>query len=92
MAEDASKIYDTLVSKLRDVKITVSNRVNNAIRRYCQVAQKLFEKDVNYDTPPSRVALDYAIAQKILPHINGSGEKFGESLKQILKLITNIFR
>lgn len=85
MSEDVSKIYDTLLLKLREAKITVSPRVDGAIRRYWQVAQKLFEADVNYGTPSSLVALDYAIAQKILPHINGSGEKFGENLKQILK-------
>ncbi len=84
MPEDIGKIYDTLLTKLREAKITVSTRSDGAIRRYCQVAQKLFETDVNYGNPPSLVALDYAIAQKILPHINGSGEKFGESLRQIL--------
>ena len=84
MPEDIGKIYDTLLAKLRESRITISTRSDGAIRRYCQVAQKLFETDVNYGNPPSLVALDYAIAQKILPHINGSGEKFGESLKQIL--------
>lgn len=87
MPEDISKIYDTLLTKLREAKITISTRSDGAIRRYCQVAQKLFETDVNYGNPPSLVALDYAIAQKILPHINGSGEKFGESLKQILNFL-----
>lgn len=87
MPEDIGKIYDTLLTKLREAKITVSSRSDGAIRRYCQVAQKLFEIDVNYGNPPSLVALDYAVAQKILPHINGSGEKFGESLKQILNFL-----
>ena len=75
------------MTKLREARITISTRSDGAIRRYCQVAQKLFETDVNYGNPPSLVALDYAIAQKILPHINGSGEKFGESLKQILSFL-----
>lgn len=87
MPEDIGKIYDTLLTKLREARITISTRSDGAIRRYCQVAQKLFETDVNYGNPPSLVALDYAIAQKILPHINGSGEKFGESLKQILSFL-----
>jgi energy-coupling factor transporter ATP-binding protein EcfA2 len=87
MPEDIGKIYDTLLTKLREARITISTRSDGAIRRYCQIAQKLFETDVNYGNPPSLVALDYAIAQKILPHINGSGEKFGESLKQILSFL-----
>lgn len=87
MPEDIGKIYDTLLTKLREAKITISTRSDGAIRRYCQVAQKLFETDVNYGNPPSLVALDYAIAQKILPHINGSGEKISESLKQILNFL-----
>ena len=87
MPEDIGKIYDTLLTKLREAKIAISTRSDGAIRRYCQVARKLFETDINYGNPPSLVALDYAIAQKILPHINGSGEKFGESLKQILSFL-----
>ena len=70
MPEDIGKIYDTLLAKLRESRITISTRSDGAIRRYCQVAQKLFETDVNYGNPPSLVALDYAIAQKILPHIH----------------------
>lgn len=87
MPDDIGKIYDTLLTKLREARITISTRSDGAIRRYCQVAQKLFETDVNYGNPPSLVALDYAIAQKILPQINGSGEKFGEILKQILSFL-----
>ena len=37
----------------------------------------------------SIVALDYAIAQRILPRIAGSGKTYGEQLKEIAKLCSD---
>lgn len=82
----AKEIYDDLLAKCKTAKINVSTRSDKAIRRYWAVAQKLFENDTNYGTDASIVALDFAVAQRILPHIDGSGEKFGEELKKLAKL------
>ena len=42
-----------------------------------------FRDTINSETDASIVALDYAVAQRILPHINGSGEKYRDQLKEI---------
>ena len=79
----AKDIYEELINKCRAAKISISARADAAIRRYWSTAQKLFENDSNYGTDASIVALDYAVAQRILPHINGSGEKYRDQLKEI---------
>ncbi len=79
----AKDIYEELINKCRISKISVSARADAAIRYYWSTAQKLFEND--YGTDASIVALDYAVAQRILPHIDGSGEKYGDRLKEIHK-------
>lgn len=79
----AKDIYEELLNKCRTAKISISARADAAIRRYWSTAQKLFENDSNYGTDASIVALDYAVAQRILPHINGSGEKYRDRLKEI---------
>lgn len=86
MSGTAKEVYDAILIKLQEAKITVSARADAAIRRYWSVAQKIFETDNTYGTDPTIVALDYAIAQRILPHINGSGKKYEEKLNAILKL------
>lgn len=81
MSGRAKSIYEELLSKCRTARINVSTRVDNAIRMYWSTAQRLFDSsDV---TDASILALDYAIAQRILPHIDGSGAKFGEQLAEI---------
>lgn len=79
----AKDIYEELLNKCRAAKINVSARVDAAIRRYWSTAQGLFENDSNYGTDASIVALDYAISQRILPHISGSGEKYRDQLAEI---------
>lgn len=79
----AKDIYEELLNKCRAARISVSTRVDAAIRRYWSTAQKLLENDPNYGTDASIVALDYAVAQRILPHISGSGEKYRDRLKEI---------
>lgn len=79
----AKDIYEELLNKCRAARISVSTRVDTAIRCYWSTAQKLLENDPNYGTDASIVALDYAVAQRILPHISGSGEKYRDRLKEI---------
>lgn len=81
MSGMAKSIYEELLSKCRMAKINVSTRVDNAIRMYWSAAQRLF--DSSADTDASISALDYAVAQRILPHIDGSGAKYGEQLTEI---------
>ena len=86
MTGTAKEIYDALLGKLQDAKISVSARSDAAIRRYWSVAQQIFETDETYGTDPTIVALDYAVAQRILPHVDGSGKAFQDKLESILKL------
>lgn len=81
MSGIAKSIYEELLSKCRSAKISVSTRVDNAIRKYWSTAQRLF--DSSADTDASIAALDYAVAQRILPHIDGSGTSYGDQLIEI---------
>lgn len=82
----AKEVYEAVLAQLKSAKITVSPRADVAIRRYWSVAQSVFENESEYAVDASIVALDYAISQRILPHINGSGEQFSEALKTLSKL------
>ena len=81
--DKAKDIYEGLLNKCRMAKISVSARTDAAIRRYWSTAQRLFESDPLTLMDASIAALDHAVAQRILPHIDGSGEKYGEHLKDI---------
>lgn len=72
--EDVQKIY----SKMR---VRISPRTDKAIQCYWATAQKLFESG---DIDAGILALDYAVAQKLLPKINGSGENYGRYLEELL--------
>lgn len=85
----AKDIYEELLNKCRTAKISVSARADAAIRRYWSTAQRLFENDSNYGTDASIVALDYAVAQRILPHVDGSGEKYDNRLRDIHKFCSD---
>ena len=51
------------------------------VRNYCLVACRCMQKD----TPDARFApLDYAIAQKILPTINGTGDRYLKLIEDLL--------
>lgn len=80
---ESKEIYDGLLNMCKAARINVSARADKAIRHYWSTAQRLFEKDQNYERLASIVALDYAVAQRMLPHINGSGEKYRDQLKAI---------
>ena len=82
---EVKSIYDTIVLQLKQQHIFISPRAEIAIKSYWSVASKLMDKD-NYDTDPSIVAIDYAIAQKVLPKIKGNGEEFGIWLENFRKL------
>ncbi|MBO4401823.1 MAG: AAA family ATPase [Selenomonadaceae bacterium] len=59
--------YGVLVSKMKVAGFSVSPRVQLAIQKYFAVAEKFIGRGN---------ALDYAVAQKILPKIQGSDDKF----------------
>lgn len=89
LSSAAKEIYDAVLGQLKSAHITVSPRADSAVRRYWFVAQEVFEDELEYGADASIVALDYAIAQRILPHISGSGTTFGDSLRTLAKLCTD---
>lgn len=77
----AGEIFDELLKKCKDAKINISPRVIKAISKYWFAAQALFEEST--ETDASIAALDFAIAQRILPHINGNGQTYKEKLEKM---------
>lgn len=85
---ELQKCYDSIVAKLREKKFTVSPRIDIAIKRYWATASKYFEMDDTKTAAPT-IALDYAIAQRILPKIGGNGEEFEKWLKEFSSLCSS---
>ena len=77
-----------MVSKLREQRFFISPRIDRAIKRYWAAAEKWFVLDETR-TSPSVVALDYAVAQRLLPKISGSGEVFEKWLEEFRSLCSN---
>ena len=85
---ELQKCYESIVAKLREKKFTVSPRIDIAIKRYWAIASKYFEMDDTKTAAPT-IALDYAIAQRILPKIGGNGEEFEKWLKEFSSLCSS---
>lgn len=85
---ELQKCYESIVAKMREKKFTVSPRIDIAIKRYWAIASKYFEMDDTKTVAPT-IALDYAIAQRILPKIGGNGEEFEKWLKEFSSLCSS---
>ncbi len=81
---ESQLIFDGIKDKLMKQEIYLSPRVRIAIEKYWLVASKLMEGD-DYRTSPSIIALDYAVAQRILPKLMGSGEEYEAFLEDLKK-------
>ncbi|MBE5897254.1 MAG: hypothetical protein E7281_05770 [Lachnospiraceae bacterium] len=78
----SKRIYDGLKDLYINEGVNVSPRVDAAIYNYCFAASKLMiEDDLKRDT--ATIALDYAISQKLIPKIAGSGEEYEAWLESI---------
>ena len=82
----AGEIYDEVLKGHLRKQLYISPRTELSLIRYCSVSARLFDRDVDSaKRDPSIIALDYAIAQKILPKINGYGEDYKEWLDELRK-------
>lgn len=81
---ETQAIYEGLKERLLHQGIYVSPRVDLAIQKYWVVASSLMEED-EYGNSSNIIAMDYAIAQKILPKINGSGDEYETWLEELEK-------
>ncbi|MCY6356000.1 hypothetical protein [Clostridium sp. ZS2-4] len=77
MYEELDEIYKIF----KEINISISPRVDSMIKRYLKVGCKLFEKTES--TAQEFVALDYVVAQKLLPKVNGYGDEYRKFLKGI---------
>lgn len=73
---ETSGIFEGVRDKLSKQSIRLSARVIKAIYEYWKVASEIMEAD-EFGNQPDTIALDYAIAQKVLPKISGNGDEFG---------------
>ncbi|MCD8340070.1 MAG: hypothetical protein LUC43_07725, partial [Burkholderiales bacterium] len=64
--------------RLSSLGLVLSPRTRTAIANYVSAAQSYMKKEGT--RAPYKIALDYAVAQKILPMINGSGNSYKNSL------------
>lgn len=64
----------------------VSPRAELAIRKYCKVGGRLFESSRSGVDGPI-VAIDHAIAQKILPKVQGSGATYKKILEEFNEVL-----
>ena len=72
---EAKTTYEGIKEKLSKQGIFISPRVDRSILKYWITGSTLMEED-EYGNPPSLIALDYAVSQKILPKIVGAGEEY----------------
>lgn len=84
----------TVASKLEKgavipVTADISPRIDKAIIRYCASAAKISKNDGKNKRMPELMALDYAISQRILPHVIGNGPEFGQNLHEIAEWCRN---
>ena len=72
----SKEIIDTLNEQFAKAGYAISARSYISMMKYCAVAEEYMDDKQN--------AVDYAVAQKLLPQINGNGKGYLEFLKEIL--------
>ena len=72
----SKEIIDTLNEQFIKAGYAISARSYISMMKYCAVAEEYMDDKQN--------AVDYAVAQKLLPQINGNGKGYLEFLKEIL--------
>lgn len=80
MEDNTVEKFNEINNTLRENGLFISPRVMSMIKNYCVVGSQLFDKKMN-----RLPALDYAVAQKILPMINGYGETYKMFLNNLSK-------
>ncbi|MGP2528377.1 hypothetical protein ACTUHY_10530 [Acidaminococcus sp. LBK-2] len=73
-------VYDRVKARLAEQNIYLSMRIELALHRYWRVASRLMEPEDHIR--PGIIALDYAVAQKVLPKLSGNGAEFEKWLVQ----------
>lgn len=71
--------FNRIRTCFQEIGINFSPRIIGMIKKYCLASKSIMDSQENV-----YVALDYAVAQKILPLINGYGETYAEFLHKLL--------
>lgn len=79
MSPFAKEILNSIIERFRNIGHIVSPRSLIAIRNYCIVAEKYMEGE-------KQNAVDYALAQKLLPQIDGNGKNYLDFLEDIASI------
>ena len=88
MDKEAQRIYEDIKGVCYKVNLIISARVDKAIRDYCSTASVNMKED-EYNNSTGIIALDYAVLQKILPKIIGSGDQYHDWLQEFLSCCQN---
>lgn len=94
LTDSEGRILKGVVESLRLPDVTkglpviVSPRKWELIRRYCSAARDLLRGEGGKGSPLR--ALDYAVAQHILPLINGNGDKYRKRLADLQSAVGNL--
>ncbi|WP_294185226.1 hypothetical protein [uncultured Clostridium sp.] len=78
---------DEIYKMFTDNNISISPRIKKIMDRYLKVGINLFEE--TNTAAQEFVGLDYVVAQKLLPKIDGQGEEYEKFLKQIESFFNN---
>lgn len=70
-----------------ELDLAISPRVQLSVLDYVSAAARVFGWEG--DRSPDSWAIDYAIAQRLLPKINGSGEQYEQTLRKLLEMAKN---
>lgn len=86
LPSESQEILNEVFSICRDrLAMVISPRVELAISRYCQVGAKLFTGTETI--VPDIIAVDFAIAQKILPKVQGNGSEYRKTLEDLYNIM-----
>ena len=77
--------YEKVAAKMKERLFFISPRNDKAIKKYWAAASQYFEPD-DTKTDGEIIALDYAVSQRILPKIEGSGSDFEKWLEDLRSL------
>ena len=81
-----SEPFEEIVNVLEQYNEHISYRSKISISKYLNVAEKIFVDDTDNGISSKLVALDYAVLQKILPKLQGSGESYEFFLIELKKI------
>lgn len=81
--EKVDALFEQALVLFKEAGIPVSTRAELAVRGYVHAASRWFEEDAQTKAPAEIVALDYAIAQRLLPQISGSGTRVRKGLEKL---------